>query len=93
MEFVVSDATDTMCPLAEKDLFFSPNHYESKDKLLYLLDKISSKSQSSKNINNTTNYSSAISCVNNAFDNSSGRILLFSMNYPMTQPGKVRREK
>jgi hypothetical protein len=25
IEFVVSDPTDAMCPLPEKDLFFNPN--------------------------------------------------------------------
>lgn len=91
---MVGDATDAMCPLAEKDLFYDPNDEDSRNKLIYLLDKLVENSANFKNISNTTNFYSAISCVSTGFGNNAGRIVLFSINEPTAAPGRIyQREK
>lgn len=94
IEYVVGDPIDALCPLSENDLFFNPNDEVSRAKALYLIDRITEKSRHFKNINNSTNYYSAVSCVSTGFGNNAGRIVLFSVNDPVAAPGKLRpREK
>lgn len=94
VEYVVSDPTDSLCPLSEKDLYFNPNEENSRTQLLYILDRIMEKAKNLKNINNATNYYSAVSCASTSFGNNAGRIVLFSLNDPAAAPGRLRqREK
>lgn len=91
IQYVVADTTDAMCPLSEKDLFYDPNDEDSKNKLLFLLDKLVESSQNFKNINSSCNYHSSISCVSTGFGNNAGRIVLFSINEPSAAPGRIHQ--